>query len=238
MSKIIAELGVNWSGDINIAKDMITQSKRAGADFVKFQMFNKEVIKDSKYKDELSEMILDFEKINILRGYAFQNHIAFGVSIMYPEALEMIDNKIGVPVDFIKIRCQDHQNEDIARPAVKFCDKWNIPLLISTEKPIHNKDYFRYNLYHTSHAKYLYCVPKYPPELTDIYDSCINPDIFDGFSSHFLSKYIPMIAVARHLKYIEVHVKKDNNCIDNNVSLTFEELNEICILKKILLNMG
>ena len=239
-SKIIAEIGVNWSSDISIAKDMILQSKRAGADAVKFQLFNNEVIKDSKYKDELSEMILDFPKINELRGWAFQNHIGFGVSVMYPEAFEMIDNKIGVPVDFIKIRCQDHCNEEIARPAVKFCDKWNISLLISTERRISGEDYYRYNLYNTKHAKYLYCVPKYPPELNEIHDSYISNDYFDGLSSHFPSKYIPMIAVARNLKFVEIHVMRKpmhipgRSQIDENVSIDFDDLEEICKFRDIL----
>ncbi len=243
MSKIIAEIGVNWNGDMNTAKDMILQSKRAGADYVKFQLFNEEVIKDSKYKTELSEMILDFSKLNELRGYAFQQYIGFGISVMYPEALEMIDNKIGVPVDFIKIRCQDHQNEKVARPAVKFCDKWEIPLLISTERRISGEDYYRYNLYNTKHAKYLYCVPKYPPELSEIYDSYISSDYFDGYSNHYPSKYLPMIAAARNLEFIEIHVKRPAAGIsmydpglqlDENVSIDFDDLKEVCDLRDTL----
>lgn len=246
MSKIIAEIGVNWNGDISIAKDMIFQSKRAGADFVKFQMFNEYIIKDSRYKDELSEMILDFSKLNELIGYAFQQYIGFGISVMYPEALEMIDNKTGVPVDFIKIRCQDHQNEKIARPAVKFCDNWDIPLLISTEERISCTDYFRYNLYHTKHAKYLYCIPKYPPELNEINEKYISTDYFNGYSNHFPSKYLPMIAVARNLEFIEIHVKRPaagTNMydpglqIDEAVSIDFDDLKEVCDFRDTLSEM-
>jgi len=36
---IIAEAGVNHNGDIKIAKKLIDEAKRAGADFVKFQTF-------------------------------------------------------------------------------------------------------------------------------------------------------------------------------------------------------
>lgn len=233
MTKIISEIGVNWSGDISIAKDMIIRSKQAGADFCKFQMFNEEVIKDSKYKTELSEMILDFSKLNELRGYAFQQHIGFGVSTMYPEAFDII-RKIGVPVDFIKIREKDHTNISIARPAVKYCDDYEIPLLISTERYISKKDYYRYNLYHTEHTNYLYCVPSYPPELNEIWDSYISTDYFDGFSSHFPSKHLPMIAVARNLDYVEIHTKLNDNCIDYKVSLTFDDLNDVCDFRDIL----
>jgi len=244
MSKIIAEIGVNWSGDLEIAKKMIFQSKHSGADAVKFQMFNEEIIKDSKYKVELSEMILeDNSKLNILRGYAFQQNIDFGVSVMYPEAFDII-RKLGVPLDFVKIRCKDHQNEKIARPSVKYCDEYNIPLLISTERPISGEDYYRYNLYHTKHAKYLYCVPKYPPEINEIYNSYINHDNFDGYSNHFPYKFLPMIAVARELDFVEIHVKRPDVGatimynpglqIDENVSIDFDDLEEVCNLNKVL----
>ena len=36
---IIAEAGVNHNGDLQIAKDLIYESSKAGADFVKFQTF-------------------------------------------------------------------------------------------------------------------------------------------------------------------------------------------------------
>ena len=37
--KIIAEIGVNHNGSIKIAKKLIDASKKAGADYVKFQTF-------------------------------------------------------------------------------------------------------------------------------------------------------------------------------------------------------
>ena len=37
---LIAEIGVNHNGDINLAKEMISAAKEAGADAVKFQTFS------------------------------------------------------------------------------------------------------------------------------------------------------------------------------------------------------
>ena len=39
---MIAEIGVNHSGDIDLAKQMITAAKDSGADAVKFQTFTAE----------------------------------------------------------------------------------------------------------------------------------------------------------------------------------------------------
>ena len=48
---IIAEAGINHDGDINKAKELVDVAKSAGADAVKFQMFNtkKYISKDAFY---------------------------------------------------------------------------------------------------------------------------------------------------------------------------------------------
>jgi sialic acid synthase SpsE len=50
---IIAEIGVNHNGSLNIAKKMIDAAKKAGADAVKFQIFLADdlVLKNTKKVD-------------------------------------------------------------------------------------------------------------------------------------------------------------------------------------------
>ena len=38
--QIIAEIGQNHNGDINLAKELISSAKQNGADVVKFQIYN------------------------------------------------------------------------------------------------------------------------------------------------------------------------------------------------------
>ena len=40
---IVAEIGINHNGDLNIAKSLIAMSKNFGADFVKFQLPHEDV---------------------------------------------------------------------------------------------------------------------------------------------------------------------------------------------------
>ena len=47
---IIAEVGVNHNGNINVAKKLINIAKKAGYDFVKFQSFKAENLVQSKTK--------------------------------------------------------------------------------------------------------------------------------------------------------------------------------------------
>jgi sialic acid synthase SpsE len=37
---IVAEIGINHNGDVDLAKDLISESSEAGVDAVKFQVFN------------------------------------------------------------------------------------------------------------------------------------------------------------------------------------------------------
>ena len=47
-TKIIAEIGINHNGKESVARELILQAKKAGADFVKFQSFNPELLVTKK----------------------------------------------------------------------------------------------------------------------------------------------------------------------------------------------
>ena len=64
---IIAEAGINHDGSLNKAKELIDVAKNAGADAVKFQMFNtdKYISKDAFYASYMKKgLIAKNEKIN------------------------------------------------------------------------------------------------------------------------------------------------------------------------------
>jgi len=46
MTFIVAEIGINWDGDLNLAKEMISKSKQIGCDAVKFQAFDFDIVKN------------------------------------------------------------------------------------------------------------------------------------------------------------------------------------------------
>lgn len=241
--KIISEIGINWNGDLDIAKSMILESKRSGVDYVKFQIFDEQVIKNysEDLKKKLEPMILDYNSTETLIEYAHENDIKFGVSVMYPEVFLNILNNLCIKPDFIKIRHADSYNEEIARKAVKFCTEQKIPLLVSVSRP--PSEFLLYNLYQTyrNHVFFLYCVPKYPPEINDINIHLIgNTNFFSGYSNHYPSIHLPVIAIVKGSNlndfFVEVHVKYNrDNCyftpIDEAVSLTFSQLSELCNLR-------
>ncbi len=54
-SYIIAEIGINHNGDLNIAKKLIDVAKKAGCDAVKFQKRNPDVCVPEKQKKIMRE---------------------------------------------------------------------------------------------------------------------------------------------------------------------------------------
>ncbi len=53
--KIIAEIGINHNGSINLAKKMISEAKNCGADYVKFQKRDINIVYDKKTLDTYRE---------------------------------------------------------------------------------------------------------------------------------------------------------------------------------------
>ena len=77
---IIAEIGVNHNGRLDIAKKLIDISKKAGVDYVKFQVYKTEelVLKNTKKanyqkKNELSKNQFDMLKKYEISEFFFQS---------------------------------------------------------------------------------------------------------------------------------------------------------------------
>jgi N,N'-diacetyllegionaminate synthase len=110
---IIAEIGINHNGDINIAKKLIDVAKDAGADAVKFQTFkattlmSKHAIK-SDYQQKTTnqnesafEMIrkleLDIQTHQVLIEYAREHNIMFLSTPFDIESVKLLNN-LGLPI--------------------------------------------------------------------------------------------------------------------------------------------
>ena len=50
---VVAEIGVNWDGNFETAKNMMKNAKSSGCNAVKFQSFDEEIIKNHPQKSRL-----------------------------------------------------------------------------------------------------------------------------------------------------------------------------------------
>lgn len=221
MKFIVAEIGVNFK-DIREAEAMIGLAKRAGADAVKFQVYNKEnlynvfpggdVLRDPKC-EQLMRIMLDKEKLQHLKNVADGAGIEFFATPMFLEAVDWL-NEIGVCR--FKIRYVDRANKEL------------ITKVINTEKQvIVSCDFVDPNRAWTfiDNVSLMYCIPEYPPKRVALPQTF---RVFTGYSNHYPSIVPPLTAAARGAKILEVHVKqRGTKPIDDAVSITFEELTEL-----------
>ena len=188
----MAEIGCNWA-TVDEALEMIQQSKISGADFCKFQLFNKETIADSPFRDKLEKLILTEEGIKYFRAKADAVGIGFVLTPMYLEAVDLAAKY----ADLIKIRFKDHKNQPLIDKALAT----GKTVLISVPyRPIGQY------MYHPR-IKFLYNIPKYPSEPEDF--NLDSASACDGVSLHFPHTLFDLAYAINRLPeeaYIEKHV--------------------------------
>ena len=91
MTFIVSEIGVNWDGNFDLAKEMMQKSKEVGCDAVKFQAFQKEIIKDHPEKDRLLKSAVSKENVNQINELAKSVGIEWFCTPMYPDAVDFLE---------------------------------------------------------------------------------------------------------------------------------------------------
>ena len=85
MTKIIAEIGWNFMGDMNLAEEMVQAAQNAGADIIKFQYWDQKRLKpgvwDKDGRREIYESAqLTEEKIKKLMEFCKRENVNFLIS--------------------------------------------------------------------------------------------------------------------------------------------------------------
>ena len=92
-SFIVAEIASNWEGSFTKATKLIQESKNAGVNAVKFQMWRAHDLYDNKHPNwkfiKKSEITL--EKARKLKKIADNIGIEFFCSAFYPEAIQILE---------------------------------------------------------------------------------------------------------------------------------------------------
>lgn len=235
---IVAEIGQNHQGDLNIAKQLIQVAKDCGADCVKFQKselpekFNKAAL-EQPYESIHSwgrtygehKAFLEFtpEQFIDIHKFAKEVGILCTASAMDRVSLKFLDD-LNVP--FIKIGSGDADNLLLLKDAAST----KRPLFISTgmqDMASVNKIYKTVKQIHTNFAL-LHCVSSYPTPPHEInlhvlqtYQQCF-PDIVIGYSGHEVGYAVSTAAVALGAKILERHITLDKNLKGNDHKSSLE----------------
>jgi sialic acid synthase SpsE len=140
--EVIAEIGVNHNGDVNLAKDLIEASRSSGADTVKFQMFDPSKLTSSNAKlaayqvkngvqaesqaDMLELLTLTRDNFFELKTFAENLNLKFLVTPFDGDALDFLVTEMGS--ERVKI-----SSGDLTNPPLLFqASSRGVALLVST----------------------------------------------------------------------------------------------------------
>ncbi len=247
---IIAEVGANHNGEIELAKALIVKAKESGAHAVKFQSWTPESLiskeeydKNQSYDDgdggkkhfgSLKDMVTKY----YLKEDEHYELAKFckGVGIDFcssPFSCEEVDLLIKLDVPFIKLASMDINNLSL----IDYVAKTRKPIILSTGMASLGEIENAINVIKKSGNKQiilLHCNSIYPPKYEDINLNNIPMlrkafDLPVGFSDHTIGTSIPLAAVALGACVIEKHftLDKDMPGWDHKVSSDPEELSII-----------
>ena len=218
--RLIAEIGVNWDGDFDLAREMMEEAVDIGFDLVKFQAFKKELVSKHPEASRVFKSSITQDNINKVDSIAKDVGIEWFCTPMYEEAVSLLEPF----VSRYKIREFDGRRiiKNDFSDMIKKILETKKEIMISSEKIPENC-----KLYGNKQIKWLYCVPKYPCNLEEINFSMIKN--FDGFSNHCPDIIALMKVIDLKSEILEIHITSDKrgNFVDNNVSFDYSDMKEI-----------
>lgn len=231
---IIAEIGINHGGDLNLAKKMIDSVSRTGADAVKFQTYltEKRVSKDSPIFDILKKCELPFEAFKELQSYSNKLNLDFFSTPFDSESVEYLES---INIDLYKIASFDIGNTDLLEKVAKT----NKPIIMSVGMSNIDEIQNAYNCIkkYNNRIALLHCVSSYPTNESDSNISSIFnlkenfKDCIIGQSDHTNDIDVPAFSVSAGAQILEKHFKIDKSmeCVDSPVSITELQLKNLVI---------
>ena len=253
---IIAEIGANHNGDMELAKKIIDKAVECGVDAVKFQSWtNKSLISRSEYEKNqryddspkkhfgsLEEMVEKYylrrEQHFLLKEYCDQKGVQFCSTPFSNEEVDLLEE---LEVPFYKVASMDINNYRL----LKYIGEKGKPVILSTGmSTIAEIDNAVKVIEKTGNKKIiiLHCVSLYPPEPEDIHLNNIlllqkmYPNYPIGFSDHTIGTSVPIASVALGAAVIEKHftLDKDLPGWDHEISANPEEMKYIVEESKIV----
>lgn len=240
---IIAEAGVNHNGSIKLAKKMVDEAKKAGADCIKFQTFISEnIVSKSAAKadyqkqqtddnesqlDMLKKLELSFDEFIELNSYCKEIGIEFLSTAFDFDSIDFLDS---LQMKRWKIPSGDITN----LPYLIKIARLGKPIIISTG--MSTMEDIRVAISSlkgngSGEITVLHCTTEYPTPFGDVNLKAMHTiknefGVPVGYSDHTTGIEIPIAAVAMGATVVEKHFTLDRNMKgpDHKASLELDEL--------------
>lgn len=242
MTLIIAEAGVNYNGDINLAFRMAEKAKEAGADIVKFQTahpenvisiyaqkaaYQKETTGASESQlDMVRKLMLKFEEFIPLKEYCKKIGIVFLSTPFEIDAvhfLNKLQNLWKIPSGEITNYPYLVEIARTAKPVIMSTGMSTLDEIDTAMKLLRENG--------SGEISLLHCNTQYPTPFEDVNLRAMITmrekfGVRVGYSDHTLGIEVPVAAVAMGAEIIEKHFTLDRNMEgpDHKASLEPDEL--------------
>jgi len=232
---VIAEIGENHIGNMELAKKMIKEAAKAGADIVKFQSYLSDEVKDTDPEKEwFSKVQLSDDAHYELKELAEKNKVEFLSSPFSLNRAKFLCENL----ELKKIKIASSEMLNI--PLLKYVNKHAETVFLSTGMSTINEiKKASSNLNNVEELYLLHCITQYPTKPEDANLLAITtlknsfPMYKIGYSDHTIGILAAIISVALGAKVVEKHFTIDKNLpgTDHILSADPNELKEL--IKKI-----
>ena len=228
MIKLIAEIGWNHMGDIDLAKEMISKATESGADYCKFQTWSEKKLKPGPWdtdgrrdiykKAELS----DKDHVELIK-YCSKKSTNFLTSIFNRDDIEFLSE---ICPEIIKIPSHEIYNIELISLVLEKFNK----VLISTGAARWDEIIKIKQSFDTKKIIFMHCVSSYPCDPSKInlprMEALKKLSQEIGYSGHYEGIEDSLAAICCGAKYIEKHFTIDKNLPgrDNKFAILPDEL--------------
>ena len=241
MTKIIAEIGWNHMGNMDIARQMIVAAKESGADFAKFQTWHVKNLKSGPWDNDGRREIytkaeLTNDKHKQLIEICNEVGIPFLTSVFNPDDVHFVSTLI----DNIKIPSSEMKNEKLILEIVKhFKSKNNHHIFMSTGSSTWEEINNMVNILKNNNMNFsiLHCVSAYPcpPEICNLdkINELKKLHTSVGYSGHCFGINDAIVSLEYNIDVIEKHFTIDHELPgrDNQFAILPHELKQLCDLR-------
>jgi len=236
---IIAEIGINHNGQLDLAKQLVDRAIEAGADCAKFQMRDmNELYRNRGKTDDASEDLGSQYTLDVLSRSQLTPDEMFEIfdyckekgiiPLCSPWDIPTVDRLEKYGIEAYKVASADLTNHDLLRALAKTGKSIFLSTGMSTEEEIQESAGLLRNL--GASFVLLQCNSTYPAPFKDIHLRYLDRlrqigRCAVGYSGHERGIQIPVAAVARGAKVIEKHFTLDKNMEgnDHKISLLPDE---------------
>ena len=254
---IIAEAGVNHNKNINIAKNLISKAATLGVNYIKFQLFDPELIakkntslaeyqkKNSSFSNQfdlLKNLSLDKKQIDTLYNFCKKKKLGFLCSPFDINSAQILKK---YNLDFLKIPSGEITNYPLIDFIAKNFSRIILSTGMSTISEIREclKHLTKYNI-KRKNITLMHCTSAYPANYKELNLLALNLlkkefKLSLGYSDHSQLILTPSIAVSLGARIIEKHftINKNYKGPDHKASLNPSEFKKMIEMIEIAENI-